>query len=220
MAKSTIPLQPNQIYHIYNHANGEDLLFRENENYDYFLKRLKHYLHPVIKVHAYCLLPNHFHLLIRVRNESELVKFHRMKYPDPKDPSGLVKQESLNHEIFNKIVVKQFGSLFNAYAKSFNKKYDRRGRLFERSFKRKCIDEDNYFTNMIRYIHFNPVLHRFVSSPLQWKYNSMHAYLVNKESSICRSEVFEWMGGRKGFEKFHQSIQRDEFDSLSHLSFE
>ncbi len=73
---------------------------------------------------------------------------------------------------------------------------------------------------MIRYIHFNPVLHRFVSSPLNWKYSSMHVYLVDKESSICRSEVFEWMGGKEEFKKFHHSIQCDEFDGLSHLCFE
>lgn len=112
MAESSISLQPDQIYHIYNHANGEELLFREDENYNYFLKRLKHYLHPVVKIYAYCLLPNHFHLLIRVRNEPELIKFHDIKYPDLKNTSGLIKVGSGNYLSFNNIIVRQFGSLF------------------------------------------------------------------------------------------------------------
>ncbi len=36
MAATVVPFLPNQIYHVYHHANGEDLLFREGENYIFF----------------------------------------------------------------------------------------------------------------------------------------------------------------------------------------
>ncbi len=64
-----IPLKPNEMYHIYNHANGNDNLFRNEENYAYFLKRYAYFIHPIAKTYAYCLMPNHFHLLVKIRSE-------------------------------------------------------------------------------------------------------------------------------------------------------
>ena len=57
------------MYHIYNHANGNDNLFRNEENYAYFLKRYAYFIHPIAKTYAYCLMPNHFHLLVKIRSE-------------------------------------------------------------------------------------------------------------------------------------------------------
>lgn len=48
------------VYHVYTHANGKDLIFRENENYKYFLSKLLKYIIPVAEIYAYCLMPNHF----------------------------------------------------------------------------------------------------------------------------------------------------------------
>ena len=66
-------LEPEGIYHVYNHAVGEENLFRSAENFRYFLDRYQYYLSPVVETYAYCLLPNHFHLLIRVRSRQELI---------------------------------------------------------------------------------------------------------------------------------------------------
>lgn len=59
-------------YHIYNHANGNEILFRENENFLFFLDKFKEYIHPIVDVYAYCLMPNHFHFLLRVKAREEL----------------------------------------------------------------------------------------------------------------------------------------------------
>ncbi|MEX2592037.1 MAG: transposase, partial [Anditalea sp.] len=62
-------MEPGQTYHIYNHANGTENIFREEENYRYFLRQYEKYLGPVVNTFAYCLMPNHFHMLVRVREE-------------------------------------------------------------------------------------------------------------------------------------------------------
>jgi putative transposase len=58
------PLLCNRYYHLFNHAIGSDNLFKEKENYLYFLRKYGIYISPVCQTYAYCLMPNHFHFLI------------------------------------------------------------------------------------------------------------------------------------------------------------
>ena len=62
--KTFAPLQPGHYYHIYNLGNNREDLFRETRNYAYFLKLYAHHIHPIADTFAYCLLRNHFHLLV------------------------------------------------------------------------------------------------------------------------------------------------------------
>lgn len=64
--------EPDQVYHIYNRANGNENLFRESRNYRFFLQKYFAYINPVAETYAYCLLPNHFHAMIRVRSKPNL----------------------------------------------------------------------------------------------------------------------------------------------------
>src|SRR5690554_7732864 len=60
-------------YHIYNHANGDENLFREQKNYEYFLEKYKQHINPIAETIAWCLMPNHFHLLVKMKTEEEIV---------------------------------------------------------------------------------------------------------------------------------------------------
>ncbi len=68
-------MQPERFYHVYNHANGEENLFRQEENYHYFLKLWTKYIEPIADTFAYCLMPNHFHSLIRIKSRIDLTGF-------------------------------------------------------------------------------------------------------------------------------------------------
>ena len=59
----------DNLYHIYNRGNNKDLIFFENDNYNYFLNQFKKYVSPFCDVYAYCLMPNHFHFFLRVNDE-------------------------------------------------------------------------------------------------------------------------------------------------------
>ena len=76
MEKFSDNFQPNTYHHVYNHAIGHENLFRNEGNYEYFLNKYAEYLFPVCQTYAYCLMANHFHLLIKIRSEEELVAFH------------------------------------------------------------------------------------------------------------------------------------------------
>ncbi|HEX4372500.1 MAG TPA: hypothetical protein VHZ50_04255, partial [Puia sp.] len=65
-------LQPLSYYHIFNHANGDENIFREEENYRFFLEKYVLYIHPVAETLAYCLMPNHFHMLVKIKTEQQL----------------------------------------------------------------------------------------------------------------------------------------------------
>ncbi|WP_340103366.1 hypothetical protein [Rhodohalobacter sp. 8-1] len=81
MANPREPFEPDTIYHVYNHGNGNDLIFKEDKNYRFFLERFRKYMSPVAKIYAYCLMPNHFHFLLRIRNEEKLGSYFEELYP-------------------------------------------------------------------------------------------------------------------------------------------
>jgi len=81
---------PNQFYHIYNRGAGRQPIFHERENYLFLLSRVKRYVRALdVSVIAYCLLPNHYHFLLR---------------QDGDQPAGLLPQRVFNSytKAFNK----------------------------------------------------------------------------------------------------------------------
>ncbi len=90
-------LQPETFYHIYNHANGSDNLFREEDNYNYFLRQWEKYISPIANTYAYCLMPNHFHALIRIKAIEEILAIDRFKkFKDSSKQSGILEQKGLS----------------------------------------------------------------------------------------------------------------------------
>jgi len=59
--------QAGQYYHIYNRGNNRQDIFFERENYLFFLRLVRKYLLETLDVIAYCLMPNHYHLLIQLK---------------------------------------------------------------------------------------------------------------------------------------------------------
>ncbi len=188
-----IRLLPNQPYHIFNRAIGSEKLFREDENYRFFLQKYKQHISPVADTFAYCLLPNHFHCLVRIKDEEKIsAVFLNVKKKEP-------ELESLPE-----FIMERFGNLFNSYAKSFNKIYSRKGGLFMDTMKRVEIADDPQFGSAIFYIHKNPVHHHYCNSIEDWKWSSYHSLLSKSNSLLLRKEVIEWFGSPEKFIEFHK----------------
>ncbi|CAN0195110.1 unnamed protein product [Chrysoparadoxa australica] len=209
MAQPRITLESGNTYHIWTHANGNDNLFRCKDNYRYFLERYQHHVHPVVETFAYCLMPNHLHLMVRVRKEDEILEFIRKKKNKP-NLQGLADLGGLE----NRIVSQQFSNLFNSYTKSINKKYDRKGSLFIPNFRRKLIDSDEYFVRLIAYIHNNSVHHGFVKTPNNWPFSSWHSYLFDKTTNISKQEALKWFGTKKNFSVIHNQLNQEKMRAL------
>ncbi|HYV95529.1 MAG TPA: transposase [Chitinophagales bacterium] len=188
-----IQLLPNKYYHVYNHANGNENLFREDENYLFFVKQYGYYINAVADTFAYSLMPNHFHLLIQIKSETELFEIFK--------GSAGFKEKDFNP---SDIISHCFSNLFNSYSKSYNKVFNRRGSLFNHKFKRKEVEDNDYLIKLIHYIHANPVHHGFVKRIEDWKYISYHGILSQGKTHLQRSQVLEWFGGRDEFIRVHQ----------------
>ena len=65
MGNQVEPFEPMHFYHLYSHAVGAEQLFRTEENYHYFMQRYAAYVPPVAATYAFCLMPNHYHLLLQ-----------------------------------------------------------------------------------------------------------------------------------------------------------
>lgn len=179
-------LYPNVFYHIYNRGNNRENIFIEDRNYRYFLQRYAQYIEPVAATYAYCLLRNHFHLLVRIRSVEE----QEVRWRD--QTSGV--SETL---VFSPLdPSRQFSKLFNAYAKSVNKAYGRTGSLFEGRFKRLPVKSQAHLIQLVIYIHRNPEKHGFVEDFRDWPYSSYHALNSERPTRVRRDAVHEWFQGQ------------------------
>ena len=174
MSTTRTPLLAGNWYHIYNRGINGERLFLEDMNYSYFLKLLvKHVLNEA-EVYSYCLLSNHFHLLVRIIDQPE-------------------KQPHLG-----------FSQLFNSYTQAINKRYKRTGSLFERPFRRKLIESEQYRAKLVCYIHRNPQHHGILNDFQKYPYSSYMSLLSLSPCHLKRKQVLGWFGGREGFVAAHQ----------------
>ncbi len=90
-------------YHIYNRGNNRRQIFFKMNNYDYFMRLYKKYLAKFANLYVYCLLSDHFQLLLRINNEGEHLK----------------KGEGM--------VSAKFGTFLGTYVKAINNRYQRTG---------------------------------------------------------------------------------------------
>ena len=113
--------EPGVVYRVFNRGNNKEDIFKEEKNYMYFLSLLQKYVMPVAEIYAYCLMKNHFHLLVRINPKTQ-------DWQSFKDCQSLYSQA--------------FSNMFSTYTKTINKNYNRSGSLFEKNFKRILIDDD------------------------------------------------------------------------------
>lgn len=162
-------------FHVYNRGNNKEDIFIEDKNYSYFLKLIKDHLLGVAEIYAYCLLKNHFHLIIRIKDKNEIP----VKYADK--------------------IHLPFSNFFNAHTKSINKAYNRTGSLFQEHLKRNIIQDENYLRNLVLYVHLNPVKHKFCDDFSEYIHSSFLSYTSDKPSNLSREYVLELFGGKENF---------------------
>jgi putative transposase len=106
------------------------------------------------------------------------------------------------------IVTQGFSNFFNSYAKAFNKENDRTGSLFEKHFKRKRLNDENYLKQLIIYVHLNPIYHLDLDFT-KFKYSSYKSFLSKEETKLEREEVLNLFGGLENFIFCHN--QKNDF---------
>ncbi|OGI65646.1 hypothetical protein A3A95_01630 [Candidatus Nomurabacteria bacterium RIFCSPLOWO2_01_FULL_39_18] len=134
----------NYCYHVINRANARLPIFFREKDYVLFeqvleVAREKHNM----RVLAYCLMPNHFHLVLYPRNDGDLGKFMQWL---------TLTHTQRWHKVKN---TKGTGHLYQGRYKSF------------------LIEEDNHLLSVIRYVERNPLRAKLVKKAENWKFSSL-----------------------------------------------
>ena len=192
---SIVIFEKNKLFHIYNQGNNRGKIFYDQRNYEYFLLKLRMYLLPYADVLAWCLMPNHFHLMVYVRETENYIS----KNENPKSQ----KTRSLNDSI---------GILLRSYTRAINKQEDRSGSLFRSGTKAVAVNnlkslmptlaitqntlllssilsEKQYPQICFNYIHLNPVRAKLVKNSIEWKYSSAQDFYGKRKNKITNIEV-------------------------------
>jgi REP element-mobilizing transposase RayT len=164
---------PGEYFHIYNRGNAKEKIFVEEQDFSFFLMRLKQNLFPdqedrgqsrlqslppdSFSVVCYCLMPNHFHFLMRQNTDLPI----------------------------SKLLLK----LCTSYSMYFNKKYNRVGHIFQDQFKQVWIGDNEYLTWLSAYIHQNPKVAGLANNIKKYPWSSYLDFIGERNDSLCRKEI-------------------------------
>ena len=160
-------LEPGKYYHVYNRAKNGEPLFEDEGAYRFFLKLYQAHICPIAETYAYCLLSDHLHFLIRIRD----------------DAAGSL--------------YKHFALLFNGYSKGYNRHNEKEGKVFMFKLKRKEIRTTPSFLEMIRYVNQNPWRHGVAEHPANYRFSSFRATLTNGPTMVAKEQVREYFGSHE-----------------------
>lgn len=202
--------QENAVYHVYNRTNNNEKLFLSDENRSFFLRRFYKYLSPFTDLYCWCLLPNHFHFLVRVKSMHCVEEYIVSKQ---KQNQTISERNYLNGLIsFEELIEFTFKNYFQSYALAFNKMYQRKGNLFYRPFKRVLVRE-NHFTQALVYIHANPVKHGLCKNFESYQWSSWNILTSNRPAAILRDEIWDWFGGPDKMIRDHRNLTKYYYES-------
>jgi len=194
-----------RVYHVFNRSNNREKLFKETDNKLYFLSLCRDKLKGYMHIHAYALLENHFHLAIAIKEKHQILDYivNLPTVDKRKADTNFLNSSELNQDI-NGLIRTQFSRVFNSYSQAINKRYNRKGNLFNHSVKRSIINSEPRFANLIYYIHHNSRKHGIYKNFINVKWHSYHEIIDNSSDLIEYKFVLNWFGGLEAFKEYHQ----------------
>lgn len=199
-----IQIEPGKFYHIWNRGNNKENLFYSSSNYEYFIRMYAEYLDPVVETYAFCLLPNHFHLLVQTR--SILVSPESIAV----SPAGETAKTNKSNP-----VSLAFQRFFTAYSQAINAQQRRTGSLFQKPFKRLEVSSTRQLANLVHYIHTNPQKHEIIDDFRQYSWSSYDRIMRDKPSKLKKEEVLQWFKDKENYVNYHtRTIDLDELKDI------
>jgi len=199
--------ETGHIYHIFNQGNNRQRIFFKIENYYFFLEKIRTHVLPYADIMAYCLMPNHFHLMVYVNEKLSLShesdSFTRSEaITNGKTlittSEAITKGKTLNDSI---------GVMLRSYTRAINNQENRSGSLFKLHTKAECLTkaegvtpsfyntsygaminipnpEKEYPQVCFNYIHNNPVKAGLVNNPGDWEFSSYQSYYGSSKVTL------------------------------------
>jgi len=192
-------LEQGHIYHLFNQGNNHEKIFITKANYSYFLKKIEQHISPMADILAWCLMPNHFHLIIALSAE----KNDRISEQETKS-----RQFTLNGSI---------AIMLRSYTRAINIQEHRSGSLFRERTKAILLgsleseklkhqnsikpeysgasnSEEEYLQTCFRYIHNNPVKAGLVPKGADWEFSSARDFAAFREGSLINWKLCDQLG--------------------------
>jgi REP element-mobilizing transposase RayT len=164
MPRRETKFYPGDCYHLYNREN----IVLERENYGYLLHLVRRHLHPVMDILAYCVMPNHYHLLVRMKARDG----------SPVQISEVLETSEISRQVSNAMM--RFSV---AYTKAINKRYGRVGALFQGPYQAKPVPPERLL-DLSCYLHQNPVAAGLTEDAADWPYASARDYLGDRNGTL------------------------------------
>lgn len=195
--EQSMQFEQGHIYHIYNQGNNRQQIFFERDNYLFFLRKIKEFVCPYADVIAWCLMPNHFHLMVEVREVVAQTSGGATE-THPMTQSHRMSGDSLNMAI---------AIMLRSYTRAINKQQNRSGSLFRPKTKAECISKSDRITPSFYntqsgtiinthnpeteypqvcfdYIHQNPLRAGLVKRAEDWEFSSYRDYCGMRNGTL------------------------------------
>jgi putative transposase len=140
------------VYHVINRANGRATIFQKDLEYKLFEVLLEDIvLVRGMRILAYCIMPNHWHLVLQPRNDGDL--------------SETMQWLTTTHTRRWHRERKTIGG----------------GHLYQGRYKSFPVETNEYLLQLIRYVERNPVRAKLVPRAEDWKYSSLYRRQQNTD---------------------------------------
>lgn len=208
-------LGQGQIYHLYNKGNNRERIFFQKENYYYFLKKIAQHISPFADVLAWCLMPNHFHMIIAVQNLETSYRVNACQQLTTIDEfsANMYSKPPSQNKLINSIA-----TMLRSYTRAINIQQKRTGSLFREGTKAVWLGSiegeklkyqnrskiggfdlnlnENYLQTCFQYIHNNPVKARLAKETTDWGFSSALDIKGIRKESIINKDLINELGLR------------------------
>jgi putative transposase len=149
-------LEIANLYHIYNQGNNSQKIFYNRNNYLFFLEKIKTHLLPFADIVAWCLMPNHFHLMVYVnhieRETYPMTTFNPQTIISGRATSSRAHatvethpmttfNSKTSHRMSIQTLNQSIAIMLRSYTRAVNKQENRSGSLFKPHTKAECLSK-------------------------------------------------------------------------------
>jgi putative transposase len=204
--------EEGRLYHLYNQGNQKQRIFFNRDNYLFFLSKIRRYILPYADILAWCLMPNHFHLMLYVTRLEINVEEKVDPVPNSegftRSEARTAKRRTLNQSI---------GLLLRSYTRAINRQQGISGSLFRKETKAECLNSNDciqpaffntssgtivnvpsldkeYPQICFDYIHSNPVCAGLVNRVEEWEFSSARDYFSKRGGTLVEKEIAKEFG--------------------------
>ena len=142
-----------EVYHVINRANGRLRIFNKDEDYQLFEKLLLETKELIgMRILAYELMPNHWHLVLYPKNDGDLGAFmHRLSNAHTRKVHARTNTNGSGH-------------------------------LYQGRYKSFLVDSENYLLAVIKYVERNAVRAKLVRRCEDWQWGALGGVFTERQS--------------------------------------